>query len=59
MEARIDRLKLSENALQTALEYREEAVALRAMRYYNKIVAAKKQNMVMASELHHAESAAL
>lgn len=37
LEGRCDRLALSENAFQTALAYREEAVALRAVHYYNRV----------------------
>lgn len=37
LEGKYDTLSFEKNALQTALEYREEAVALRAAHYYNKV----------------------
>lgn len=48
LEGGYDRLTLSQNALETALEYREEAVAMQAVNYYNTIrqhvSAVKRQN---------------
>lgn len=37
LEGKYDRLALSQNAFETALEYREEAVAMQAVNYYNTI----------------------
>lgn len=39
LEGRYDTSALRQNALRTAEEYREESVALRAVRYYNRVVA--------------------
>ncbi len=38
IKGRYDRQTLRENALRTALKYREEAVAMRAVHYYNDII---------------------
>ena len=49
LEGRFDRLELGENAFQTALEYKEEAVALRAADYYNRIVYSASRNAAQGS----------
>lgn len=41
LNSKVAQEQLSENALQTALEYREEAVAAKAVRLYNKVIAEK------------------
>ena len=49
LEGDFDRLELGENAFQTALRYREDAVALRASDYYNKIVYSSVRNVAQGS----------
>lgn len=49
LEGRFDRLELGENAFQTALEYKEEAVALRAADYYNRVVYSAARNAAQDS----------
>lgn len=41
IDRRMGRAGMEENALQTAQQYREEAVAFRAVHYYNKVIAGK------------------
>ncbi len=41
LNGKVDRDKLSENALKCALAYREEAVAAKAIQFYNSVVARK------------------
>ena len=49
LEGGFDRLELGENAFQTALKYREEAVALRAADYYNRVVYRTSRNAAQSS----------
>lgn len=49
LEGCFDRLTLGENAFQTALEYKEEAVALRAADYYSRIVYSTSRNAAQGS----------
>ena len=49
LEGVFDRLELGENAFQTALRYKEDAVALRASDYYNKIVYSSVRNAAQGS----------
>lgn len=50
LEGREDVRKLSRNAYETALEYREEAVAICALRHYNRIIAVKEDCKISGIE---------
>ena len=47
LSGNVDRKKLSENALNTALEFQEEAVAVKAVQIYNKIIAREYAECVL------------
>lgn len=51
----VDRKKLEENAVKCALEYREEAVAKKAVRLYNKVIAAKNITKIKTNEDEQSE----
>uniref|UniRef100_UPI004056A779 glycosyltransferase n=1 Tax=Acetatifactor sp. TaxID=1872090 RepID=UPI004056A779 len=54
LTGKVNHKKLSENALRTAQEYREEAVAAKAVHLYNKVIALKNSESVKKKELRMA-----
>lgn len=53
LEGRTDKESLAENAYKTALSFREEAVAIQALRLYNRIIAEKQECKIPKIEGHH------